>query len=182
MEQQWRHIQLLYTFEILSWRNINLQASALLQKGPPFVDLRPHRDPNEHLGPYFFQVPIFSISCHRTIWSLFHSNWVLILTYLGPHPSQEQWLQELLALMGRGAQEGDKALLRLSFDCRLTLTSPQSLGLPPTFVDQNNRLFVEVFFISIAKRCSYNRPTQRSHPYPTHPSTYSSEAFMPDIL
>ena len=47
--------------------------------------------------------------------------------------------------MGRGAQEGDKALLRLSLDFRLTLTSPQKLGFPPChftqlFVDQNSRL------------------------------------------
>ena len=76
---------------------------------------------------------------------------VRISLKLGPHfdkfrsPSQEQWLQELLALMGRGAQEGDKALLRLSLDCRLTLTSPQNLGFTlfhftQLFVDQNSRL------------------------------------------
>ena len=33
-------------------------------------------------------------------------------------------------------------------------------------------------FISIAKRCSYSRPTQWSNPIPTHP-TFSSEACMP---
>ena len=78
MEQQWRHIQLLYTFEILSWRNINLQASALLQKGPPFVDLRPHRDLNEHLGPYFFPGPYF-------LYFLPKNHLVPISLKLGPH-------------------------------------------------------------------------------------------------
>ena len=39
------------------------------------------------------------------------------------------------------------------------------------------------FFISIAKRCSYNRPTQRfpsqTHAQAIQPSAYSSKAFMP---
>ena len=43
----------------------------------------------------------------------------------------------------------------------------------------HTRASVQKSVISIAKRCSYSHPTQRSHPYP---STYSSEAFMPDIL
>ena len=67
MEQQWRHIQLLYKFVILILLNLKFQASVLLQKGPQFVDLGPHRDPNELLGPNFFQVPNFPISCLRTI-------------------------------------------------------------------------------------------------------------------
>ena len=67
--------------------DLKFQASILFQKGPQLVDLSPHTDPNELLGPYFFQVPNFPISYHRTIWSLFHSNWIPILTNLGTPPS-----------------------------------------------------------------------------------------------
>merc|ERR1712105_288936 len=56
------------------------------------------------------------------------------------------------------------------FSLSVTLTLPRFLH-----ITLCSRSTVHICIISIAKRCSYNSPAQRSNPYPI-PSTYSSKA------
>merc|ERR1712208_259672 len=75
--------------------------------------------------------------------------------------------------MGR-ANAGSRLYLSLSFhqllECQGGHQGFSSLALYHYII-----IIIIVIVISIAKRCSYNSPTQRSHPTQSNP-TYSSEA------